>query len=175
MGKYVLQHVRGIRKHVRVPIANDPIATRVENSGSLAVGLRIDGMLAAVQFNNQFSIRARKVRNESFNGKLSPELPAIALPIAKAVPQAHLCFGRPPSQRPGSRSFVSFGHVCSLTRSCAPTSPRGRGNRPAAMQCPLIFARRIQTGNQVSGIWRPSYALPQPCGHVPSPIGRGLG
>jgi len=57
----------------------------------LRVGFRSNGMLTAIQFDDEMSIRAKEVDNKPVDGELSSEFTAAEPAVTQTKPQRSFC------------------------------------------------------------------------------------
>ncbi len=82
----LLQHPFGPAQNIVVPEPNNPPAVTFEPRRPPRIVSAVS-MLAAVEFDDQASLNADKIRNESTNWVLATELVAVQLPIAHQRPK----------------------------------------------------------------------------------------
>jgi hypothetical protein len=97
LGPMSLQHCNNVFNHtinighdVVIPVAENKVSHRFEYFCSLCVGLRLHGMLPAVEFNDQMRIGAAEVDDEAIDRKLPSEFPTAETAVAQPKPQQTL-------------------------------------------------------------------------------------
>gem|GEM_PF-5622329 len=84
---YSLKNACRILQDVIIPKANNPEPSRFEKPGSFAIIGNGAGMLATINFNNEFFLNRRKVNDINPDGKLSPEFNIGKPPVAQFPPE----------------------------------------------------------------------------------------
>jgi hypothetical protein len=89
----IFKHTIDVLHHVIVPITEHQVAHRFQNPCSSGVGYRANGVLSAIELDDQMSVRAKEVDNKSVDRKLSSKFPVAQAAITEAKPQPPLRVG----------------------------------------------------------------------------------
>jgi hypothetical protein len=85
--QYVFEDAFDVSYDIVVPVTKDEIATCFQIVSPLRVLPLLGRMLAAIEFDNEFGIRATEISDEAVDRHLPTELPAIEPTIAQSEPQ----------------------------------------------------------------------------------------
>jgi hypothetical protein len=86
-----LEHLVGPRQNIVITVSHDPIALALKKCRSSRIGLHLVGMLAAINFDDQFCGGTQEIGPKAGERRLSPELPAFEPPRTDARPDAFFC------------------------------------------------------------------------------------
>src|SRR5262245_46827941 len=124
----VFEHALNVSNDIVVPVAQDEIAHRVQNTGSVGITVSILIVLPAIQFHDELGVRTEKIDDEAIDRHLPLELPAVESAVAQTKPQHTLRVGLI-AAKPPSRCGAPSRHPTPLT---PPLSPTGRGSAPCS-------------------------------------------
>jgi hypothetical protein len=104
----VLEHAIDVREHFIVPVAQDPVAVRLESSRPLCVGGQRHSVLTAIDLHDDALAVAREIDDVSSNLNLPAKMRARHYEsVSQVPPEFSFCFGRCathlPSELPLSR------------------------------------------------------------------------
>ena len=85
--QYVFEDAFNVSYDIVVPVTKDEIATCFQIIRSLQILLLLFCMLAAIKFDNEFSIWATEIGNVAIDRHLPTELPIVEPPVAQPEPQ----------------------------------------------------------------------------------------
>ncbi len=91
--QYFFQHSMRFFQRVIVPKPDDPKTHRFKTRRSLGVAHHLLGMLAAVQFHYQFSLKADEINDVRRDRMLSPKLESAEVAILQMQPQPRFGVG----------------------------------------------------------------------------------
>ena len=101
-----LEHVSEISRHIIIPKSDDAIAVGGKFRGATIVGGDLICMLAAVEFDDELLLRARKVRNPIANGMLATKF-VEGEAVAKRAPEDAFGVGGSGAQPSGNGAATS--------------------------------------------------------------------
>ena len=91
--QYFLEHGIGLFQRVIIPKPDHPKAFRFETSRSLGIAINLFGMLPAIEFHYQLSLKANEVNDVRWNRMLAPKFESTEVAVFQMQPEPQFRVG----------------------------------------------------------------------------------